>query len=78
VHKHTTTSVQCLLNEFVGLGKMLQQVFVFDVVNLYHEVFERAKQGLVQGQTQGRNDMCNSSLFQRFFATQGEKPEEKP
>jgi len=75
VHKHTTASVECLLNEFIGLGKVLEQILVFDIVDLYYEVFERTEQGLVQGQAQGRKYMCDSSLFQCIFTAQGEQPE---
>lgn len=48
VDQHAATPVKTLLNKLVGGRKMLEQVFIFYIVDLDNHVLERAEELLIE------------------------------
>lgn len=46
--QHAATPVKTLLNKLVGGRKMLEQVFIFYIVDLDNHVLERAEELLIE------------------------------
>lgn len=64
MYQYSATTIEPLLDEFVGGWKVLQQILVFDVVNLYyHVLLEGAEKLPIQRQAQHRQDMCDVRLL---------------
>jgi hypothetical protein len=57
VYKHPATTIKALLNETIGGGEVLQQVLVFDVVNLDYMMAVGAEEVVVGGHAQHVRDV---------------------
>lgn len=44
VHKDAAARVERILDEFVGLWKVLQQVFIVDIIHFYNLLLEACEQ----------------------------------
>lgn len=74
VHEDATAAVKGALNETVGGRKMLEQVFIVDVVDLYdHVLLEWREQGIVERQAQDREHMGDVCGLQGVPSAQGEE-----
>lgn len=49
MHQYAASGIKTLLDEGIGGGKMLEQVFIVDVVHLDDEVFVISEQVFIQG-----------------------------
>ena len=63
-----SSPIKSLLNEGITVGKMLQDVLVFHVINLDDAVLKIDKEMTVKRQSQGRKYMCDVGLCQGVFA----------
>ena len=57
VYKHAATAIQTFLDETVGGREVLEQVLVFNVINLDYMMAERAEQVLVERHAQDGEHM---------------------
>lgn len=63
MHKHPATAVKSFLDEAVGGRKVLEQVFVVDIVHLNDHVREGAEQGWVQRHAEDGQHVSDISLL---------------
>jgi hypothetical protein len=54
MYQNTTATVQPLLNESICGREVLEQIFVFNIVNLDYEMLERLKKLLIHWQSENR------------------------
>lgn len=74
MHQDAATTRQSLLDKPIGCREMLEQVLIFNVVDLHYHVLERAEELLVERQAQHRQHMCDVGLLKRLLAAQREQP----
>ena len=65
-------AVEPLLDEAIGGGEMLEEVFVVDIVDLYNVLLEGAEEGRVQWGAQDRDDVGNVCLLESLTSAKGE------
>lgn len=73
--ENSSSSIETLLDEPVGLWKVLEEIVVVHVVDLYDMMFISSKKVLVQRQPEHRQDMGDVGFFQSFLASQSEYPD---
>ena len=75
MHKDSSARSKPILNEFVGSGKMLEKVLVFDVVDFNNVMLKAFEQCLLERQTKHGEDMRDAGFLQRRSSTEREKSE---
>lgn len=73
MHEDATADVKAVLDETVGLWEVLEQIFVFDIVDLDDVVRVRAEQVPVERQAKHGDDMGDVRLGESLAAAQGEE-----
>lgn len=66
MHQHAATSVEPGLDEAIAGRKVLEEVLVLDIVDLYYAMSEAVEQLTVQRQPQDGEHMCDTRRPQRF------------
>lgn len=64
MYKHPATAIKPLLNETVGCWEVLQQVFVFDVVDVDYMMLVGAEQILVEWHAQHGQDVGDAGVLE--------------
>jgi glycine/D-amino acid oxidase-like deaminating enzyme len=72
VYKHRATAIETLLDEAIGGGEVLQQVLVFDVVDLDYMVPVGAEEVVVGGHAQHGQHVRDISLAESVTPAQRE------
>lgn len=71
MHKHPATAIEAFLDETIGFGKVLEQVLVFDIVDVDYVVLERLEEVLVGGHAQDGQHVRDVSLLESVTPAQG-------
>ena len=72
MNQYACSAMQPLLDEGVAGGKMLNDVLVFDVIDLDDVMLEMGKEMVIERQSQDGYYMSDVGLGQGIFAPQGE------
>ncbi|KAL9138424.1 MAG: hypothetical protein Q9175_000355 [Cornicularia normoerica] len=72
MNQYTSSPFKPLLDEGIAVGKMLNYVLVFDVIDLDDVMLELDKEIMIKRQPQHRYYMGDVGLVQGLFAPQGE------
>ncbi len=70
MHQHSASSVQSFLNKRIADREMLKNIFLFQVINFDHGMFDIAKRDRIKRSLQGGEDMGHVSLAQDFILLQ--------
>lgn len=73
MHKDAASLLECILDEFDCLWKVLEQILIVDVILFDDLVREAFEERLVQRQPQYREHMRYPRCLQRVLAAQGEQ-----
>jgi hypothetical protein len=68
----SATTVEPLLDEVIGSGKVLEKVFIIDIVDLYNVLLERTEEGRVQWAAQDGDDVGNVCLLESLTPAKSE------
>jgi hypothetical protein len=71
MYQDTTATIQAFLNESIRCCEVLQQIFIFNVVNLHHQVLERLEKLLVYWQAKDGEDVSDIRILECLLAPQG-------
>lgn len=67
VNKNSSTAIKAFLNEGIAGGEMLNHVLILNIVHLNDQMPVGCEEVLIQGETQCRDDMANSSILQSLI-----------
>jgi len=68
VNKNSSTAVKTFLDECITGGEMLNDILILNVVHLNDQMPVRLEKIIVQGETQCRDDVGNSSILESLIA----------
>lgn len=74
VDQHTPAAIEPILDKRIGCSKMLEQIFIVDVVYLDDMVLVRGKDFLVKRQAQHGEHMGDVGRFQSLLPAEGKNP----
>lgn len=63
MNKHASSTIQALLYECITCREVLEDVLALHVIHLDYMTIEVGEQVVVEGQAQGRHNVCNVGIF---------------
>lgn len=70
--EHPASLLQPLVDKLIGCGEVLNQVFIFYIINLDLHVLKRGEEILIKRQSDHREYVCDIGLLERISTLQRE------
>jgi hypothetical protein len=64
VHKNSAARGQALLYEGIGVFEVLEEIFIFDIIDLDEHPLVAGEEILIQIHAQDREDVCDVGLLE--------------
>lgn len=77
MHQHPPTAIQPLLDELITSRKVLEQILIIHIIDLYDLVLETLEQSILERRPQDGQDVRDTGFTDGFFSAEGEEAEEK-